>query len=200
MERIKIVLASGNRKKLAELRRILEPMGFEVIPKDEAGVDFDPEENGSTFAENARIKAEAVSRATGMTAVADDSGLCVDALGGAPGVYSARYAGENATDSDRIDKLLRELEGVPAGERGARFVSAVCVYFPGGKTVEAQGVCEGSIAFERHGEGGFGYDPVFMVGDRSFGELSAEEKDALSHRGNALRALKEKLAAQRADG
>ena len=200
MERIKMVLASGNRKKLAELRRILEPMGFEVIPKDEAGVDFDPEENGSTFAENARIKAEAVSRATGMTAVADDSGLCVDALGGAPGVYSARYAGENATDSDRIDKLLRELEGVPAGERGARFVSAVCVCFPDGRTVEVQGVCEGSIAFERHGDGGFGYDPVFMVGDRSFGELSAEEKDALSHRGNALRALKEKLAAQRADG
>ena len=122
MDRTKMVLASGNRKKLAELRRILEPMGFEVIPKDEAGVDFDPEENGSTFAENARIKAEAVCRATGMTAVADDSGLCVDALGGAPGVYSARYAGENATDSDRIDKLLRELEGVPAGERGARFV------------------------------------------------------------------------------
>ena len=122
MDRTKMVLASGNRKKLAELRRILEPMGFEVIPKDEAGVDFDPEENGSTFAENARIKAEAVCRATGMTAVEDDSGLCVDALGGAPGVYSARYAGENATDSDRIDKLLRELEGVPAGERGARFV------------------------------------------------------------------------------
>ena len=195
-----MVLASGNRKKLAELRRILEPMGFEVIPKDEAGVDFDPEENGSTFAENARIKAEAVCRATGMTAVADDSGLCVDALGGAPGVYSARYAGENATDSDRIDKLLRELEGVPAGARGARFVSAVCVCFPGGRTVEVHGVCEGSIAFERHGDGGFGYDPVFMVGERSFGELSAEEKDALSHRGNALRALKEKLAAQRADG
>ena len=195
-----MVLASGNRKKLAELRRILEPMGFEVIPKDEAGVDFDPEENGSTFAENARIKAEAVCCATGMTAVADDSGLCVDALGGAPGVYSARYAGENATDSDRIDKLLRELEGVPAGERGARFVSAVCVCFPSGRTVEVQGVCEGSIAFERHGDGGFGYDPVFMVGERSFGELSAEEKDALSHRGNALRALKEKLAAQRADG
>ena len=200
MDRTKMVLASGNRKKLAELRRILEPMGFEVIPKDEAGVDFDPEENGSTFAENARIKAEAVCRATGMTAVADDSGLCVDALGGAPGVYSARYAGENATDSDRIDKLLRELEGVPAGARGARFVSAVCVCFPGGRTVEVHGVCEGSIAFERHGDGGFGYDPVFMVGERSFGELSAEEKDALSHRGNALRALKEKLAAQRADG
>ncbi len=187
------MLASGNRKKLAELRRILEPMGFEVIPKDEAGVDFDPEENGSTFAENARIKAETVSRATGLTAVADDSGLCVDALGGAPGVYSARYAGENATDGDRIDKLLRELDGVPEEKRGARFVSAVCVYFPDGRIVEAQGVCEGKIAFERHGCGGFGYDPVFMAGEKSFGELSAEEKDALSHRGNALRALRDKL-------
>lgn len=192
---MKMVLASGNRKKLAELRRILEPMGFDVIPKDEAGVDFDPEENGSTFAENARIKAEAVCKATGLIAVADDSGLCVDALNGAPGVYSARYAGENATDSDRIDKLLRELEAVPEEKRSARFVSAVCVYFPGGKIIEAQGTCEGNIAFERHGSGGFGYDPVFMVGEKSFGELSAEEKDALSHRGNALRELKNKLSA-----
>mgnify|MGYP004671049877 CR=1 FL=1 len=195
MNKTRMVLASGNRKKLKELRRILEPMGFEVIPKDEAGAAFDPEENGSTFAENALIKARAASLATGMIAVADDSGLCVDALGGAPGVYSARYAGNDATDGERIEKLLRELEDVPSEERGARFVSAVCVYFPGGRTVTAQGVCEGRIAFEPHGSGGFGYDPVFMVGEKSFGELSAEEKDALSHRGKALRALRDKLAA-----
>ncbi|MBE6883767.1 MAG: XTP/dITP diphosphatase [Ruminococcaceae bacterium] len=190
---MKMILASGNRKKLAELSRILEPMGFNVIPKDEAGVDFDPEENGATFAENAKIKAEAICKAVGEAAVADDSGLCVDALNGAPGIYSARYAGENASDSDRIDKLLSELAEVSAENRTARFVSAVCICFPDGSMIEAEGVCEGMIAFERRGNGGFGYDPVFLVGEKSFAELSAEEKDALSHRGKALRALQEKL-------
>jgi len=193
MKQMKMILASGNRKKLAELSRILEPMGFNVIPKDEAGVDFDPEENGATFAENAKIKAEAICKAVGEAAVADDSGLCVDALNGAPGIYSARYAGENASDSDRIDKLLSELAEVSAENRTARFVSAVCICFPDGSMIEAEGVCEGMIAFERRGNGGFGYDPVFLVGEKSFAELSAEEKDALSHRGKALRALQEKL-------
>ena len=193
MEQMKMVLASGNRKKLAELSRILSPMGFNVIPKDEAGVDFDPEENGSTFAENAKIKAEAICKAVGAAAVADDSGLCVDALDGAPGVYSARYAGEDASDDDRIAKLLSELADVPQEKRTARFVSAVCVCFPDGSEITAEGVCEGVIGFEKKGNGGFGYDPVFMVGEKSFAEFTAEEKDAVSHRGNALRALKEKL-------
>ena len=193
MSVMKMILASGNRKKLAELKRILEPMGFEVIPKDEAGVTFEPEETGATFEENALIKAQAICVATGEAAVADDSGLCVDALGGAPGVFSARYAGENATDGERIDKLLAELGGVPEKKRSARFVSAVCVCFPDGSRAEARGVCEGRIAFERRGSGGFGYDPVFLVGEKSFAELTAEEKDAVSHRGNALRALEKKL-------
>ena len=193
MSVMKMILASGNRKKLAELKRILEPMGFEVIPKDEAGVTFEPEETGATFEENALIKAQAICVATGEAAVADDSGLCVDALGGAPGVFSARYAGENATDGERIDKLLTELGGVPEEKRSARFVSAVCVCFPDGSWAEARGVCEGGIAFERRGSGGFGYDPVFLVGEKSFAELTAEEKDAVSHRGNALRALEKKL-------
>lgn len=176
------VLATHNAKKLKELKRILEPMGFDAVLKDLPEV----EETGTTFAENALLKAQSACKVTGMPAIADDSGLVVDALGGAPGVYSARYAGENATDIDRYEKLLKELSDVPAEQRTARFVSAVCCVFPDGKTITTEGSCEGTIAFSPRGEGGFGYDPVFLVGERSYAQMSAGEKDKISHRGRAL--------------
>lgn len=182
------LIATNNAHKLAEIRRILAPYGIKGVSLSEAGIDVNPEETGTTFAENARIKAMAGLNASGMPTVADDSGLMVDALHGAPGVYSARYAGENATDRDRIDKLLSEMGNVPAGARSARFVSAVCCVFPGGSILEAKGECEGAIAFEPQGTGGFGYDPVFIekTTGRSFAALAGEEKDRLSHRGKAL--------------
>lgn len=190
------VAATGNAHKLTEIRRILAPLGHDVISQREAGVYCDPEETGKTFAENARIKAEAACKAAGKPAVADDSGLCVDALGGAPGIYSARYAGEHATDDDRIAKLLDALSGVPEEKRTARFVSAICCLFPDGREIAVEGVCEGRVAFEKDGAGGFGYDPVFIEAEtgKTFAALSGGEKDACSHRGRALRALAEALA------
>ena len=178
-------MATHNAHKLEELARILRPLGVQVTPAEYREV----EETGGTFAENARLKAQAACRDTGLPAIADDSGLEVDALGGAPGVYSARYAGEHATDAQRIEKLLREMETVPEEKRTARFVSAICCAFPDGRTLETEGVCEGSVARAPSGAGGFGYDPVFCVGGKTYAEMSAEEKDAVSHRGKALRAF-----------
>ncbi len=186
-----LVLASRNKAKLEELRRILEGMDWEVISAEAAGVQGEAEENGETFEENAFLKAEYVCKASGLAAVADDSGLCVDALGGRPGVYSARYA--EGSDDDRIDKLLSELGEVPDEKRTARFVSAVCCVFPDGEKISVRGECEGRIAFERHGNGGFGYDPVFVSEKGSFGELTAEEKDGISHRGRALEKFKAEI-------
>lgn len=189
-----IILATHNRKKCAELARILAPLGFAVQTAAEAGFDLpEVDETGATFAENARLKAESARAATGMIAVADDSGLMVDALNGAPGVYSARWAGPDATDADRCAKLLREMQNVPDGRRGAKFVSAICCLFPDGRAIEVQGECPGTIAHEQRGTGGFGYDPLFLVGDQTYGELSDAEKDAISHRGRALRALRDAL-------
>ena len=184
------VIATHNAKKLKELERILEPLGFDAVIREDLP---EVEETGTTFAENALLKAESAMRATGMPAIADDSGLVVDALGGAPGVYSARYAGEGATDRQRYEKLLEALRGVPAEQRTARFVSAVCCIFPDGKILTAQGACEGSIAIGPKGEGGFGYDPIFLVGERSYAEMTAEEKDGISHRGRALAKLAREL-------
>ncbi len=183
------VIATHNQKKLKELERILEPLNISAITAELEEV----EETGTTFRENAYLKAEAACRQTGMPAVADDSGLMVDALDGAPGVYSARYAGEGASDADRIAKLLANLKEVPREKRTAKFVSAVCCAFPDGKRIDVQGECPGEIAFEPHGNGGFGYDPVFLVNGKSFAELSAEEKDRISHRGRALKKLAERL-------
>ncbi len=182
------LIATHNVKKRDELERILLPLGISVKTADEAGIDLtDVEETGTTFEENAFLKAESGCRESGMICVADDSGLSVDFLDGAPGVYSARYAGEHGNDEKNIIKLLEALKGVPEEKRGAKFVSAVCCCFPDGRHFTVRGECNGTIAFEKHGNGGFGYDPVFLVGDKTFGELSAEEKDKLSHRGNALR-------------
>lgn len=188
------IIATHNVKKLAELERILTPLGISVQTASQAGYSLpEVDETGTTFAENARLKAESAMRATGRPAVADDSGLVVDALGGAPGVYSARYAGPDAGDRDRYEKLLRELADVPDDRRTARFVSAVCCVFPDGTSIDVTGACEGRIARAPRGDGGFGYDPVFLVGDRSYAELTAAEKDEISHRGRALRALQDAL-------
>ncbi|WP_085833654.1 XTP/dITP diphosphatase [Clostridium merdae] len=184
------VIATHNAKKLKELRRILVPLGFDAIIREDLP---EVEETGTTFEENALLKAESACKETGMPAIADDSGLVVDALDGAPGVYSARYAGEGATDKQRYEKLLNELEAVPTEKRTARFVSAVCCVFPDGKVLTAEGACEGKIAYAPKGEGGFGYDPVFLVGEQSYAEMTAEEKDSISHRGLALSKLAQEL-------
>lgn len=186
---MKLILATHNPGKVGEFQRILSPLSVTV----ETAALSEVEETGRTFAENAKLKAEAACRETGLPAVADDSGLAVDALNGAPGVYSARYAGEGASSADRNRKLLRALRKVPAEKRSARFVCAICCAFPNGDSITAHGECEGSIAFAPRGGGGFGYDPLFLVGEKSFGELSGEEKDRISHRGRALREFAEKL-------
>lgn len=189
--------ATNNAKKLKEIDRILASLGHSVKSLKELGVDVNPEENGDTFADNALIKAKAVAEITNLPTISDDSGLCVDRLGGAPGVHTARYAGENATDDENIDKLLNRLENLPDSDRGAAFVSSVCLYMPEkaqDNYVICTGECRGYIARERQGEGGFGYDPVFMVDGKSYANMSRREKDAISHRGAALRLLAEKIA------
>ncbi|MBQ7549041.1 MAG: XTP/dITP diphosphatase [Clostridia bacterium] len=191
---MKIIIATHNRKKLTELKRILAPLGIEAVIDANVGITLpDVEETGSTFEENAFLKADSGCKVSGLACIADDSGLCVDALGGAPGVYSARYSGIHGDDESNIDKLLTELTDVPDEERTARFVCAVCCVFPNGRKITVRGECEGVILRERHGNSGFGYDPVFRCGDKNFGELSPDEKDGLSHRGKALRKLAEEL-------
>ena len=204
-----ICAASNNAGKLKELRRILERMGHEVKSLRELGIDLDPEETGTTFAENARIKAEAFCKASGLPTVADDSGLCVDALNGAPGVYSARYCGHHGDDAANNAKLLREMAGVPEEQRTARFVSAVCFLLPDGRELLVEGECPGSVAFTETGSNGFGYDPLFIpdrvglpdgttvenTARRSYAELADGEKDAISHRGRAMEKLDAQLPA-----
>ncbi len=190
--------ATNNAKKLKEIQRILNALGHDARTLRELGIEIEIDENGTTFAENAVIKAKAIADICKMPTISDDSGLEVDFLGGAPGVYTARYAGEHATDDENIDKLLAALEGQPQEKRGAAFVSSVCLYVPAENgedvSVVCTGRCSGWIGYERIGDGGFGYDPVFMVGEKSYSEMSAEEKDAISHRGQALRMLGEEIA------
>ena len=192
---MKLVLASKNKKKLVEMNDILSHLGIEVCSEAEAGVDVDVEETGTTFEENSLLKAKAVMEASGLPAIADDSGLCVDALDGAPGVYSARYGGEGLDDVQRYQLLLENMRGQMP--RTARFVSVITCCFPNGDALSARGECEGTIAFAPMGEGGFGYDPVFFVPElkKTFSQLSAEEKNAISHRGKALEAFQVKLEA-----
>ena len=192
-----IVAASGNKAKIREIQEIFQ--GFTVIPMQEAGFWGDIEENGSTFTENALIKARAVSEKLGCIALADDSGLCMYALRGAPGIYSARYAGGHGDDKKNREKLLHELRGIE--NRAAYFRSAAALCFPqsmGGKTVTATGDTHGRILTREEGENGFGYDCLFYSDDlcKSFGVASAEEKNAVSHRFRALTALKEKLKSE----
>ena len=190
---MKFVLASHNQGKLAEMQRILGQLGVEVVLQSELGLALEPEETGTTFTENARIKAEAVMQASGLPAIADDSGLCVDALNGAPGVYSARYGGPELDDTGRYRLLLENLRGQTP--RTAKFVSVITCCFPNGNVLEAEGDCHGTIAYAPQGENGFGYDPVFFVPElrKTFAQLTAEEKNAISHRGRALALFQQKL-------
>ena len=190
---MKFVLATNNPGKLKEMAAILGQLGVEVVSPRELGIAMEVEETGTTFAENAMLKAKAICEAAKLPAIADDSGLCVDALNGAPGVYSARYGGEGLDDRGRYMLLLQNLRGQTT--RAAHFACAIACAFPDGKTLTAEGRCDGTIAFAPMGEGGFGYDPVFFVPEyrKTFGQLTAEEKSAISHRGRALQEFVAKL-------
>ena len=187
------IIASNNKNKIAEFKRILLPLNVNVFSAKDVDVSLeDVEETGKTFEENAKIKARAFFECTHMPSIADDSGLMVDALGGEPGIYSARYAGEGATDKQKIEKLLGKLKDIPEEKRTAKFVTAICCLFPDKKEILVRGECVGKIAFEPVGENGFGYDPVFipdakLACGRTFAQLAPAEKDKISHRGEALR-------------
>lgn len=189
----KFVLATHNPNKVREMSNILGNLGVEVVSPADLGITVDVEETGTTFAENAMLKAKAICAAAGIPAIADDSGLCVDALNGAPGVYSARYGGEELDDRGRYLLLLQNLQGQTS--RTAHFTCSIACAFPNGDTLTAEGQCPGTIAFAPMGEGGFGYDPVFFIPElrKTFGQLTGEEKSAISHRGRALTAFSEKL-------
>ena len=190
---MKVVLASKNQHKLVEMRDILSAQGVEVVLESDVGVDVEVEETGTTFEENSLLKARAVMEASGLPAIADDSGLAVDALNGAPGVYSARYGGEGLDDVGRYRLLLENMKGQL--DRKCRFVSVITLCMPNGAVISARGECPGTIAFAPMGEGGFGYDPVFFIPGlkKTFAQLSPEEKNAISHRGKALEAFRVKL-------
>ena len=190
---MKYVLATHNPGKLKEMGAILARFGVEVVSPKDLGLTVDVEETGTTFAENAMLKAKAICAAAHLPAIADDSGLCVDALNGGPGVYSARYGGEGLDDRGRYMLLLNNMRGQTT--RAAHFACALACAFPNGDTLTAEGRCDGTIAFAPMGEGGFGYDPVFFVPEKAktFGQLTAEEKSAISHRGRALESFVGKL-------
>ena len=188
------ILATNNMKKLAEMQRILSPLGINVVTAKMLGKQLeDVEEDGKTFEDNAKLKARAACKEMNMPAIADDSGLCVDYLDGAPGIFSARFAGEHGNDEKNNDLLLEKLDGVPLEKRTAHYVCAICCTFPDGREIVVRGECNGVIGFERDGHEGFGYDPLFLVDGKAFGRYTAEEKDKISQRGNALRLLTKEL-------
>ena len=188
------ILATNNMKKLAEMQRILSPLGINVVTAKMLGKQLeDVEEDGKTFEDNAKLKARAACKEMNMPAIADDSGLCVDYLDSAPGIFSARFAGEHGNDEKNNDLLLEKLDGVPLEKRTAHYVCAICCTFPDGREIVVRGECNGVIGFERDGHEGFGYDPLFLVDGKAFGRYTAEEKDKISHRGNALRLLTKEL-------
>ena len=190
---MKIIAATGNAGKIKEIKKIFSDVNIEILSMGEIGIDIEIEENGTTFEENALIKARTISKMTGEIALADDSGLCVDAMGGAPGIYSARYAGADANDLQRIEKLLEELKDEE--NRKAKFVSVIAMVFPDGNELTADGEVHGQIAKGVHGEGGFGYDPVFISDElgKTFGEATSEEKNSISHRARALDKMYQKI-------
>ena len=186
---MKVVLASKNPHKLVEISAILKPLDVELVLESDLGVDVEVEETGSTFEENSFLKANAVRKATGLPALADDSGIAVDALGGAPGVHSARYGDDPALDDwGRLLLLLKNTEQVPDGQRQAQFVSVITLVYPDGRVIQARGEAHGELLREAHGEGGFGYDPIFYYppAGKTFAELTAGEKNQVSHRAKAL--------------
>lgn len=191
----KLIFATGNEGKMKEIRMILEDMGMEILSLKDADFRGDIEENGTTFEQNAIIKAKAVMEQTGELVLADDSGLEIDYLGGEPGVYSARYLGEDTSYRIKNQNLIDRLEGVPDGQRTARFVCVIAAALPDGRILTTRGTIEGIIGYEERGEGGFGYDPIFFLPEYglSTAELSMDQKNELSHRGKALRAMKEEL-------
>lgn len=193
---MKIILATKNKGKVADFEKLTENMNIEVISFLDEEINFpDVVEDGETFEENSVKKALEIAKYTGMITVSDDSGLCVEALDGAPGIYSARYSGENATDSKNIDKLLEEMKNIPQGERQAKFVSVVSIAKPDGTVQSFRGEVKGEIIFERKGTNGFGYNPVFFSYEleKTFGEATMEERVTVSHRARAFRELKEEV-------
>ena len=189
---MKFIIATNNPKKLTELERILKPLGIEAVTAKQEGISLDDvEENGDTFKENSFIKASAACNKLGLPAIADDSGICIDALNGAPGIYSARFGGEGATDIEKNNLILQKLNGF--NDRGAHYTCAVSCVFPNGDLIQVEDYCYGEIALKPEGTGGFGYDPIFLFEGVSFGNYTPEEKDKVSHRGKALRAFKNKL-------
>mgnify|MGYP004463933305 FL=1 len=191
---MKVFIATKNHHKLTELERILVPMGFEVLSENDLDKPLpEVDETGTSYEENALLKAHSGLRVTGLITVADDSGLSVDFLDGAPGLYSARYSGMGASYASNNEKLLAALDGVPYEKRTATFVSAIACVFPDGREFTVRGECKGFVAEECHGDGGFGYDPLFICDAGCYAEMTPEEKDRVSHRGNALRAFKEEL-------
>jgi len=193
---MKIVLASKNKHKLVEISKITQLFGMELVLQSELGVDIDVEETGTTFEENSFLKAEAVMKATGLPALADDSGIAVDALNGAPGIYSARYGFDDTLDDwGRLELLLKNTEHVPDGQRQAQFVCVITMVTPEGEVIQARGEIHGELTREPAGENGFGYDPIFFYPPlgKTTAELSAEEKNEVSHRANALKLFYEKL-------
>ena len=191
----KIIFATGNEGKMKEVRMILEDLGLPVLSLKDAGITADVEENGTTFEENAQIKAKAIMEMTGALVLADDSGLEVDALDKEPGIYSARYMGHDTSYHIKNQNIIDRLEGKVGEERSARFVCAIATAFPDGRVLITRGTMEGQIGYEEKGENGFGYDPIFYLPEYQCysAELSLEEKNELSHRGKALRLMKERL-------
>ncbi len=193
--KMKIIFATGNKDKLKEIKRIFEDTGYEVISMKEAGFDEDIEETGETFEENSYIKAKAIWDKTGGLVMADDSGFMVDYLNGAPGVYSARYLGEDADYDTKCRGIIKALEGVPKEKRGARFVSVITAILPDGRVLTAEGALQGIVNDRMEGENGFGYDPILYIPEigRTTAQISMDEKNAISHRGKALKLMREKL-------
>ncbi len=197
---MKVVLASKNPHKLVEISAILKKLDMELVLQSELGVDLEVEETGTTFEENSFLKADAVMKATGLPALADDSGICVDALGGDPGVYSARYGADPTLDDwGRLLLLLKNMEDVPDGRRQAKYVAVITLVYPDGRIVRARGEVHGELLRQPHGTGGFGYDPIFYYppAGKTFAEVTAEEKNRVSHRANALKLLYEKLSKEK---
>lgn len=198
----KIIVATGNEHKLVEIREILNDPDLEILSMKQAGIEADVEENGTTFLENALIKAQAVWDSCHEMTMADDSGLVVDAMDGEPGIYSARWMGHDTSYHIKNRQIIKNLEGLPMEKRTARFVCAVALILPDGRKLTSVGTFEGAIGYEEKGENGFGYDPIFYLPDRGkySAELTPEEKNAISHRGQALRLMRDQLAAEKAAG
>ena len=192
---MKLIIASNNKGKIREYKQLLEPFGYDVVSQREAGIDIEVEETGTTFAENSALKARAIYELKKCAVLADDSGLVVDALGGEPGVYSARYGGCD-NDADRVALILKKMSGVKDEDRSAHFVCTIHFIKASGEEIAVEGRVYGKIGYEPLGENGFGYDPIFMYEDKSFAQVSAEVKNSVSHRANALKALIEKLKEQ----